>query len=124
MRARYRVVEFGVLYVSSTHAILLLGPVRVEIDGVDAEIPPKARLMATRLAMAAPRVVPVDVLIEELWAGNPPATARKSLQKYVWELRSHLGDEAIVTEGPRVSPGRGDRCRASSTCWSPRPGPR
>ena len=49
--------------------------------------------------MAAPRVVPVDVLIEELWAGNPPASARKSLQKYVWELRCHLGDEAVVTEG-------------------------
>jgi adenylate cyclase len=80
--------------------ILLLGPVRVENGGVDAEIPPKARLLATRLAMSAPRAVPVDVLIEEIWAGNPPATARKSLQKYVWELRSHLGDEAIVTEGP------------------------
>ena len=84
---------------SSDPRILLLGPVRVEKNGVDAEIPPKARLLATRLAMAAPRVVPVDVLIEDLWAGNPPATARKSLQKYVWELRSHLGDDAIVTEG-------------------------
>jgi adenylate cyclase len=80
--------------------ILLLGPVRVENDGIDAEIPPKARLLATRLAMSAPRAVSVDVLIEDLWAGDPPATARKSLQKYVWELRSHLGDAAIVTEGP------------------------
>nr|MDP9495056.1 hypothetical protein [Actinomycetota bacterium] len=92
-------VEFGIMLASDPR-ILLLGPVRVEVDGIDADIPPKARLMATRLAMAAPRVVPVDVMIEELWAGDPPASARKSLQKYVWELRGHLGEGAVVTEGP------------------------
>jgi TolB-like protein/Tfp pilus assembly protein PilF len=80
--------------------VLLLGPVRVEVDGSEAEIPPKARMLAARLAMSAPRVVPNDVLIDELWAGDPPISVRKSLHKYVWELRSHLGEQAVVTEGP------------------------
>jgi TolB-like protein/Tfp pilus assembly protein PilF len=81
-------------------SVLLLGPVRVEVDGTDAELPPKARMLAARLAMSSPRVVPNDVLIDELWAGEPPASVKKSLHKYVWELRSHLGDQAVVTEGP------------------------
>jgi TolB-like protein len=80
--------------------VLLLGPVRVEVDGADAAIPPKARMLAARLAVSAPRVVPNDVLIEELWDGDPPASVRKSLHKYVWALRSHMGDAAVVTEGP------------------------
>jgi TolB-like protein/Tfp pilus assembly protein PilF len=80
--------------------VLLLGPVRIEVDGADAEIQPKARMLAARLAVSAPKVVPNDVLIEELWAGDPPVSVRKSLHKYVWELRSHMGDDAVVTEGP------------------------
>jgi DNA-binding SARP family transcriptional activator len=80
--------------------VLLLGPVRIEVDGADAEIPPKARMLAARLAVSAPKVVPNDVLIEELWQGNPPASVRKSLHKYVWELRSRMGDGSVVTEGP------------------------
>ncbi len=80
--------------------VLLLGPVRVEVDGTDAEIPPRARMLAARLAVSAPRVVPNDVLIDELWGEEAPASVRKSLHKYVWELRSHLGDGAVVTEGP------------------------
>jgi adenylate cyclase len=57
-------------------------------------------MLAARLAMSAPRVVPNDVLIDELWGDEAPVSVRKSLHKYVWELRSHLGDGAVVTEGP------------------------
>jgi TolB-like protein/DNA-binding SARP family transcriptional activator/Tfp pilus assembly protein PilF len=80
--------------------VLLLGPVKVEVDGADAEIPPKARMLAARLAVSAPKVVPNDVLIDELWAGDPPVSVRKSLHKYVWALRSQMGDGAVITEGP------------------------
>ena len=40
-----------------------------------------------------------DRLIDDLWAGRPPATAGKVLQTYVSKLRKALGNDAIVT-GP------------------------
>lgn len=44
--------------------------------------------------------MPVDSLIAALWGDDPPATARKTLQTYVWNLRQSLGDAMITTEAP------------------------
>ena len=50
-----------------------------------------------------------DRLIEDLWAGRPPATAAKVLQTYVSQLRKALGNDVIVTRPGgyelRVEPG-------------------
>jgi DNA-binding SARP family transcriptional activator len=43
--------------------------------------------------------VATDRLIEALWAGRPPATAGKTLQVYVSNLRKALGDGLLVTQG-------------------------
>ncbi len=43
---------------------------RVEIHGGHAEIPPRARLLVARLALSEPMVVPSQVLIDKLWAGD------------------------------------------------------
>ena len=52
------------------------------------------------LLLRANEVVSTDVLIEELWRGEPPATAAKSLQVYVSRLRKRLGADALVTRAP------------------------
>jgi DNA-binding SARP family transcriptional activator len=44
-------------------------------------------------------VVAADRLIEAIWAGRPPATAGKTLQVYVSNLRKALGGGLLVTQG-------------------------
>jgi DNA-binding SARP family transcriptional activator len=44
-------------------------------------------------------VVAADRLIEAIWAGRAPATAGKTLQVYVSNLRKALGDGPLVTQG-------------------------
>ncbi|WP_066955592.1 AfsR/SARP family transcriptional regulator [Streptomyces lushanensis] len=49
---------------------------------------PKPRQVLALLSLHADQVVPVSALIEELWAGEPPRSARTTLQTYVLQLRS------------------------------------
>nr|AGH68916.1 SARP-like transcriptional regulator [Streptomyces sp. CNH189] len=48
---------------------------------------PKPRQVLALLALHADQVVPVSALIDELWAGRPPRSARTTLQTYVLQLR-------------------------------------
>ncbi|MGW2866543.1 AfsR/SARP family transcriptional regulator, partial [Streptomyces sp. NPDC001205] len=48
---------------------------------------PKPRQVLALLALHADQVVPVSALIDELWAGQPPRSARTTLQTYVLQLR-------------------------------------
>ena len=50
----------------------------------------RQRAVLARLLVDAGNVVPVDGLIEDVWAGDPPRTATKTLHKYVSELRACL----------------------------------
>ena len=78
----------------------VLGPLEVVADGrvvVLKAAKPRALLAMLLLRVGEP--VAADRLIEDLWAGRPPATAAKVLQTYVSRLRKALGEEAIVT-GP------------------------
>jgi predicted ATPase/DNA-binding SARP family transcriptional activator len=53
-----------------------------------------------RLLVSRGCVVPLDVLVDDVWDGRPPATAAKTLQKYVAELRKALlPDDALRTDG-------------------------
>ncbi|MCG5213825.1 AfsR/SARP family transcriptional regulator [Streptosporangium sp. KLBMP 9127] len=56
------------------------------------------RLLAVLLSEAN-RPVPVDALIDALWDGDPPRTARKGLQVYVHRLRSTLGSADRIGYG-------------------------
>ncbi|MGE3284926.1 MAG: BTAD domain-containing putative transcriptional regulator [Pseudonocardia sp.] len=79
----------------------VLGPVRATVDGRRVDVGgPKPKLVLARLAMAAPHAVTVDGLIESLWGGRPPATARKTVHGYICGLRAALGADAVVTAGP------------------------
>lgn len=51
---------------------------------------PKARQVLALLLVNANRMVSIDVLIEELWAEQPPRSALSALQTYVFQLRQLL----------------------------------
>ena len=82
--------------------IHLLGPVGAERDGEPVSLggPPQRAVLA-RLAIAAGQIVTVDRLVDDVWAGEPPATAVNTLQSYVSLLRRALGDPRhLRREGP------------------------
>ncbi|MEZ0069937.1 DNA-binding SARP family transcriptional activator [Streptacidiphilus sp. MAP12-20] len=64
---------------------------------------PKPRQVLALLALHADHMIPVGTLIEELWGGAPPRSARTTLQTYILQLREQIG-EALT----QVS----DRCTA------------
>ncbi|MEU8929161.1 AfsR/SARP family transcriptional regulator [Streptomyces sp. NPDC048409] len=69
----------------------LLGALDVRENGVSiAPTAPKPRQVLALLALRADRMVPVPALVEELWAGAPPRSARTTLQTYVLQLREHI----------------------------------
>ncbi|MGG8409411.1 AfsR/SARP family transcriptional regulator, partial [Streptomyces sp. 12297] len=64
--------------------IEVLGTLAVREHGVSiTPTAPKPRQVLALLALHADQVVPVSALIEELWAGAPPRSARTTLQTYV-----------------------------------------
>jgi DNA-binding SARP family transcriptional activator len=57
----------------------------------------KHRALLAILLLRANSVVPVDLLLEELWGGESPRTARHALQNYVSALRKALGNDLVRT---------------------------
>ena len=80
----------------------ILGPLEVTDQGREPAIASgKTRALLAILLLHANEVVSSDRLIEELWGGRPPETARKSLQVHVSRLRKALGGgEGPISTGP------------------------
>src|SRR5439155_20168682 len=79
----------------------LLGPFAV-VDDDGRHIPidaPKQRALLAVPLLHRGEVVSVDRLADELWAEHPPATATKTIQVYVAQLRKTLGEDVLVTHG-------------------------
>jgi DNA-binding SARP family transcriptional activator/ABC-type transport system substrate-binding protein len=75
----------------------ILGPLEVEEDGQAIALGgDKQRSLLGLLLLGRGRPVSTERLIEEIWHGEPPATAAKSIQVYAARLRSALGPERIV----------------------------
>ena len=80
----------------------ILGPLevvgehgRIELGGA------KQRATLAILLLNANRVVSIDRLVDDLYAGAPPATALKQVQRQISELRKLLGPESgIETRTP------------------------
>jgi len=86
--------------------IHILGPLEASEDGQPLDLgPPKQRALLALLVLHRNQVVSADRLIDELWAGRPPAAAGKSIQVYVSQLRKNLGADAIESRagGYRLS---------------------
>jgi predicted ATPase/DNA-binding SARP family transcriptional activator len=68
----------------------------------------RLRALVAALALHGGRVVSVEELVGEVWAGEPPADATGALQALVARLRRLLGREAVASEpgGYRLTTGR------------------
>src|SRR5262245_27884627 len=78
----------------------ILGPLQVVGPGGEIPVPgaKQRAVMATLLLHHGDGVVSAERLIDELWGEEPPATAAKSLQVHVSQLRRVLGEgQPIVT---------------------------
>ncbi|MGY1605576.1 MULTISPECIES: BTAD domain-containing putative transcriptional regulator [unclassified Geodermatophilus] len=76
----------------------VLGPVEVRRDGsLLAPQSPKHRAVLAALLVDPGRTVPVDLLVDRVWSGQPPAAVSATLQSIVSRLRREL--EPDVTGG-------------------------
>jgi DNA-binding SARP family transcriptional activator len=108
----------------------VLGPLEVARESRRIELgPAKQRALLALLLLERGKVVPTDRLVEELWGGRAPDTARKSVQKYVSQLRELLGADRIQTfeRGYSIQLAEGEldlesfeRLRASAQVSDPR----
>jgi DNA-binding SARP family transcriptional activator len=81
----------------------LLGPLEVVVDGSAVAVPvwaSRQEILLGLLLLEANRVVSMDRLIDALWSGRPPRTARAQVQITVSSLRHLLGDDVITTRPP------------------------
>ncbi|MEV4949845.1 BTAD domain-containing putative transcriptional regulator [Streptomyces sp. NPDC053755] len=77
----------------------VLGPTQVHTaHGTPVAVGgPRLRALLTVLALRAGRSVPVALLVEEVWGGEPPADAAAALQALVGRVRRALGREAVIS---------------------------
>src|SRR5215211_1878732 len=114
LRSRYRraMLEFrilGPLEVVGKH-----GP--VQLGG------PKQRATLAILLLSANRVVSIDRLADDLYAGRPPVTAATQIHRQISELRKAVGQEAAIeTRSPgyaiHVAPEQLDLKRDALSLW-------
>ena len=76
----------------------------------------KERTLLALLVVNADQVVSVDRMADELWGGDPPRSATKTVRSYISRLRRHLGSGSdIATKGSGyvlvVDPGAIDAAR-------------
>jgi serine/threonine-protein kinase len=79
----------------------ILGP--LEVVGEDGPLRlggPKPRIVLAHLVLRANHVVPVDVLVDEIWGEHLPENARNAVQTHVSRLRALLGDDRLEGRAP------------------------
>jgi predicted ATPase/DNA-binding SARP family transcriptional activator len=82
---------------TSSIEIRLLGPVELAIEGRDVPLGgPRQRSLLALLAMRPGHVIPADSLVDEIWAGEPPEGADRTLRSYVSRLRRSLHGESSI----------------------------
>ncbi|MFE1259123.1 BTAD domain-containing putative transcriptional regulator [Streptomyces albogriseolus] len=84
-----------------------MDPVRYRILGTTQAVRPdgtvvpvggaRLRALLTVLALRAGRTVPVGLLVEEVWDGDPPTDATGAVQALVGRLRRALGADAVAS---------------------------
>jgi len=81
--------------------IAILGPLEVSLGGRKVALAgARLRTLLVRLAVDAPKPVPIGELIEAVWDDEPPADAANALQSLVSRLRRAFGEPALITAEP------------------------
>ncbi|MDQ8706933.1 BTAD domain-containing putative transcriptional regulator [Streptomyces sp. LHD-70] len=71
----------------------VLGPLELHHGRADrTPTAPMTRRLLAVLLLHANRAVPVTALVDELWDGTAPRSARQAVQTYVYQLRRALGE--------------------------------
>jgi DNA-binding SARP family transcriptional activator len=91
----------------------ILGPLEVVEEGHSLPLAAgKQRALLAILLLHPNEVVSTDELIDGLWGERPPASADKSIQIYVSQLRKAIGNSSLVTRQPgyvlHIEPGELD----------------
>ena len=76
-------------------ALRVFGGVRAVVDGEPISLggPQEQALVALLVCERAPQAV--DVIVDALWPGDAPRTARKTAQVYLSRLRERIGDSSL-----------------------------
>ena len=75
--------------------VRLLGAIEASENGIRLPLGgPRQRAVLADLALHAGHVVSTGQLVEDLWGGRPPATAKRTVESYVYRLRHVLGASA------------------------------
>ena len=83
--------------------VCVLGPVEVRAGGRPGPIGGhQQQAVFAMLVAAAGRVVPADRIIDQVWGGEPPASATATLQAYVSRLRRVLEPDRAPRSVPRI----------------------
>lgn len=92
----------GTAFVSrASLEIRLLGPLEVRKEGATLELGgTRSRSLLALLCLNRGAVVPIDVIVDQLWGESPPTTARHMVAVYVSKLRKCIGDGVLVTQSP------------------------
>jgi DNA-binding SARP family transcriptional activator len=79
--------------------INLLGPIAVQTHDGTPVTPgaPKRRALLSTLALELGSPVPIARLLETVWEGSPPPTARAALHGHITEVRRLLDDRLTLT---------------------------
>ena len=80
-----------------------LGPLVVTRDGQPQVV--HTRILRRTLALLLSRAgtpVQADFIIEAVWFGRPPPTARRTLSAYISRLRQLLGEDGRVESHPKA----------------------
>ncbi len=81
--------------------LALLGPLEARHNGEPLELGgSRPRALLALLALHRGSVVSLDLIVEELWGDESPATARHMVAVYVSRLRKTLGGDIVVTRRP------------------------
>jgi DNA-binding SARP family transcriptional activator len=83
-------VEFGIL-----------GSIQLSVDGGAVDLGgTKRRGLVCRLIVDVNRVVPLDALVEDLWAGERAGSAQSTIYTYLSQLRKIVGPDRVLTRPP------------------------
>src|SRR5690606_33186044 len=96
--------------------VAVLGPIRVERDGVPIRLGPQQTVLFSALLLANGRPVPAARLIDILWGTPAPAGALTTLRSHVSHLRRALDGRS--TPGAHRTSGSARIDRGSSIITS------